>query len=81
MGLFYRRRSMTAEDVEREIQIAIDDAWERSRNIPAAKAYWQYLFPSGEKPSQEEFIRRLAQELEAGREPPLWACSDFEGTS
>lgn len=53
----------TAEDVEREIQLALDDAWERSRNDPAAKAYWQRLFPDGKKPSQEEFIKRLSQEL------------------
>ena len=53
----------TAEDVEREIQWALDDAWERSRNDPAAKAYWDRLFPDGKKPSQEEFINRLSQEL------------------
>lgn len=59
-----RRQRPTAEDVEREIQLAIDEAWEASRSDPAAKAHWDRLFPDGKKPSQEEFIRRLAQELQ-----------------
>lgn len=63
MKLFKRRSQLTAEDVEREIQLAIDDAWETSRTDPAAKAYWDRLFPDGKKPSQEEFIRRLALEV------------------
>lgn len=53
----------TAEDVEREIQLALDEAWEASQDDPVAKAHWQRLFPDGKKPSQEEFIKRLAQEL------------------
>ena len=64
MKLFNRRRQeLTAEDVEREIQVAIDEAWERSRKDPDIQAHWQRLFPDGKKPSQEEFIRRLAQEV------------------
>lgn len=53
----------TAEDVAREIQMALDEAWEASQSDPTAKAHWERLFPDGKKPSQEEFIKRLAQEL------------------
>ena len=45
-----------------EMQAAIDAGWENSRSDPAAKAYWQQLFPAG-KPTVEEFIAVLSAKV------------------
>ena len=54
-----------------EMQQAIDIGWERSQNDPAAKAYWQQLFPAG-KPTVEEFIAVLGNRVRNGNQ------SDFK---
>ena len=42
---------------------AIDEAWENSRGDPAALAVWNEYFPSGQKPSVEEFIAVLGNRI------------------
>ena len=42
----------------------MDEAWASSRNDPVASAYWEKMFPGGRKPSLEEFICRVAKEVE-----------------
>ena len=45
--------------VRKDMQEAIDEAWEISRTDPAAKAAWEEYFPGGKKPSLEQFIATL----------------------
>lgn len=49
--------------VRKDMQDAIDEAWEISRTDPAAKAAWEEYFPGGEKPSLEQFIATLGLRL------------------
>lgn len=44
------------------MQEAIDIAWNNRENNGASAAWLKY-FPTGEKPSLEDFVARLAQEL------------------
>jgi len=48
-------------EVVRGIQIAVDEAW--NNPDPAIRARQRELFPNG-KPSVEEFIRKIAQQVE-----------------
>ena len=48
----------------RDMQAAIDEAWANSRKNPEAKAAWDRYFPSGQKPTLEEFMVVLAGRLE-----------------
>lgn len=53
----------SAEYVRREMQKSLDEAWEVSCRDPRIKAKWDELFPDGRKPTLEEFIIRLSQEV------------------
>lgn len=57
-----RRFGITPEQCKADMQAAIDEGW-RTED-PAARAYWAELFPDGRKPTVEEFIVRLAGELQ-----------------
>lgn len=59
-----RKFEITPAQSRADMQAAIDDAWERTREDPAARAYWEKMFPGGRKPSLEEFICRVAKEVE-----------------
>jgi len=49
------------EEVVRDMQEALDDAWDNSD--PAARARQRQLFPKG-KPSIEEFVRVMAKQVD-----------------
>ena len=53
------QHSVSITEVVREIQIAVDDAW--NNTDPAIQARQRELFPNG-KPSVEEFIRVIAEQ-------------------
>jgi len=55
------QHGVSVTEVVREIQIAVDDAWDNLD--PAIRARQRELFPNG-KPSVEEFIRKIAQQVE-----------------
>lgn len=57
-----RKFGITPEQCKADMQAAIDEGW-RTED-PAARAYWAELFPGGRKPSLEEFICRVAKEVE-----------------
>lgn len=50
-----------------EMQAALDDAWANSQHDPAARAAWERYFPSGTKPSLEDFMERIAAEVRGSR--------------
>lgn len=56
--------------VRRSIQETIDDAWARAQQDPDLKATWTTYFPSGQKPTPEEFIVHLGRRISAGEDPP-----------
>lgn len=64
------RSGVSVLETRLEIQLAIDEGWQKSQADPEALERWQQLFPSGRKPSVEEFICRLGQEMSAGNNPP-----------
>jgi len=47
-------------EIIRDMQVAVDDAWDNSD--PAIRARQRQLFPNG-KPSVEEFIRVMAEQV------------------
>jgi len=49
----------TSEEVEREISKAIKATWES----PNEKELQQELFPNGKIPSNEQFIKKLAERI------------------
>jgi len=51
---------VSAGEVVRDIQAAVDDAWDNPD--PAIRARQRQLFPSG-KPTVEDFIRIMADEV------------------
>lgn len=59
------RFGQSPEEVRREIQAAIDAAW--NSTDPAAQAFCTSLFP--EKPTPEQFIIALAQLTKTYRDP------------
>ena len=63
-------QNLTVRQVRRWIQEAIDEAWVNSRGDPAAKAKWDTYFPDGHKPTLEEFMVHLGNQLSAGEDPP-----------
>lgn len=58
-----RRHHTTPELVLREMQLAIDEAYDH--HDPAAQPLWDALHFAGERPSPEEFVREVAQQLTA----------------
>lgn len=58
---------ITAQECQDEMQAALDEAWENSRHDPAARAAWERYFPDGKKPSLEDFMARLAAEINESR--------------
>ncbi len=54
--------------VRKDMQEAIDEAWEISRTDPAAKAAWEEYFPGGEKPTLEQFIATLGRRVKEQQE-------------
>lgn len=46
-----------------EMQAALDEAWENALRDPAVKTVWERYFQAGKKPTLEEFISRLGEEL------------------
>lgn len=52
---------VTPEKCRRDMQEAIDEAWANSGN--GTTEAWRRYFPSGKKPSVEEFILVLSGEL------------------
>ena len=49
--------------VRKDMQEALDEAWETSRNDPAARDAWERYFPGGEKPALDQFIATLGRRL------------------
>lgn len=58
-----QRNGTTASAIRASMQEALDEAWNTSRASPESKATWNEYFPSGKKPSVEEFIVRLSNEI------------------
>lgn len=55
------QEGITPAEARAEMQEAIDDAWKNSGN--GTTAAWKKRFPSGRKPSVEEFIITIGKEL------------------
>lgn len=56
-----RRSGISKAQCRADMKEAIDEAWKTTD--PAARAHWAQLFPSGKKPTVEEFIARLGKEI------------------
>lgn len=66
-----RRNRTSPAAIRRDIQEAIDEAWDNK--TPSSAAAWLEYFPDGEKPTVEVFICRLGTELRRRNEhyPPV----------
>lgn len=59
-----RINGKTPLQCRRDMQTAIDEGWKNACADPELKAIWASYFPSGQKPSLEEFIVVLAGQLD-----------------
>ena len=57
------QEGVTPETIRASMQEAIDAAWDNKNSSSAIELEWHKYFPSGEKPSLEEFIIRISSEL------------------
>ena len=48
------------------MQATLDEAWATAQQDPEVRSKWAKYFPSGEKPTLEDFVERLATELRQG---------------
>ena len=58
-----RQEGKTPAAVRAAMQKALDEAWERSLKDPEGTATWRGYFPSGKKPSLDEFIVQMAKQI------------------
>ena len=66
------QQGCTMAQIRHDIQISIDDAWNRAwtpGNLEA-KVNWQRIFPDDKKPTVEQFIVAMARRLANGEEFP-----------
>ena len=59
------REECNVAQIRNDIQAAIDEAWDTAwvQGNLQAQANWQRLFPHGKKPSVEEFIAVMANQI------------------
>ena len=66
------QQGCTMKQIRCTIQACIDDTWDRvwtPGNI-TAQLNWQFMFPSGKKPTVEEYIVVVARKMVAGEDVP-----------
>lgn len=62
-----QQQNKSAAEVRRDVQEALDEAWAEAWTPGNVRAQikWQRLFPGHRKPTVEEFISRIAAELQS----------------
>lgn len=72
LGILAAQQGCSVAQIRLSIQECIDVAWNNAWTTDdvEAQAHWKQLFPSGKKPTVEQFIVTMAQRLTTGENPP-----------
>lgn len=57
------RFGISEQECRSAMQATLDEAWATAQQDPEVRSKWAKYFPSGEKPTLEDFVERLATEL------------------